>query len=89
MHPGWYHTAPARNFCRQRRYNEALQQARQIDEPGWLHNPPILAMIYGQLGREEQARVAIRQILQLDPDFEADAWYEASSVTSRSRWRST
>jgi Flp pilus assembly protein TadD len=76
VHPGWYHTAPALNFYRQRRYNEALQEARQIDEPGWLHNHTVLAMIYGQLGREEQARAAIRQILQLDPDFEADAWYE-------------
>ncbi len=75
-HPGWYHTAPALNFYRQGRYAEALEEARQIDAPGWLHNHTILAMIYGQLGREEQARAAVRQILQLDPDFEANAWYE-------------
>ena len=75
-HPGWYHTAPALNFYRQGRYAEALEEARQIDAPGWLHNHTILAMIYGQLGREEQARAAVRQILQLDPNFEANAWYE-------------
>ncbi len=76
VHPGWYHTAPALNFYRQGRNVEALEEAKQIDAPGWLHNHTILAMIYEQLGREEQARAAVRQILQLDPDFEANAWYE-------------
>jgi TolB-like protein/Tfp pilus assembly protein PilF len=75
-HPGWYHTVPALNFYRQGRYTEALEEARQIDAPGWVHNHTILAMIYGQLGQEEQARAAARQLLQLDPGFEANAWYE-------------
>ena len=75
-HPGWYHTAPALNFYRQGRYAEALQEARQIDAPGWVHNHTILAMIYGQLGQEEEARAAARRILKLDPDFEKNAWYE-------------
>jgi adenylate cyclase len=75
-HPGWYHTAPALNFYRQGRYAEALEEARQIDAPGWVHNHTILAMIYGQLGQEEAALAAVRQILQLDPNFEANAWYE-------------
>ena len=75
-HPGWYHTAPALNFYRQGRYAEALEEARRIDAPGWVHNHTILAMIYGQLGQEEEARAAARRILELDPDFEANAWYE-------------
>jgi adenylate cyclase len=75
-HPGWYHTAPALNFYRQGRYAEALEEARQIDAPGWIHNHTILAMIYGQLGQEEEARAAARRILELDPDFEENAWYE-------------
>ena len=75
-HPGWYHTAPALNFYRQGQYAEALEAATQIDAPGWVHSHTILAMIYGQLGRTEQARAAARQILQLDPDFEENAWYE-------------
>jgi adenylate cyclase len=74
--PGWYHTAPALNFYRQGRYAEALVEARQIDAPGWLHNHTILAMIYGQLGQEEKARTAVRQLLQMDPGFEENAWYE-------------
>jgi len=41
-----------------------------------VHNHTILAMIYGQLGRQEQARAAARRLLELDPDFEANAWYE-------------
>jgi adenylate cyclase len=75
-HPGWYHTAPALNFYRQGRYAEALEEARQIDAPGWVHNHTVLAMIYGQLGQEEEVRAAARSILELDPDFEANAWYE-------------
>jgi TolB-like protein/Tfp pilus assembly protein PilF len=75
-HPGWYHTAPALNFYRQGRYAEALEEARQIDAPGWVHNHTVLAMIYGQLGQEEEARAAARSILELDPDFEENAWYE-------------
>ena len=75
-HPGWYHTAPALNFYRQGRYAEALQEAKQIAAPDWLHNHTILAMIYGQLGQKEQARAVTRRILQMDPDFEKDAWYE-------------
>ena len=76
VHPGWYHTAPALNFYRQGRYAEALEEAMQIDAPGWVHNHTILAMIYGQLGQEEEARAAARRILELDPDFEENAWYE-------------
>jgi adenylate cyclase len=75
-HPGWYHTAPALDFYRQGRYAEALQEARQIDAPEWIHNHTILAMIYGQLGQEEEARATVGRILQMDPDFEANAWYE-------------
>jgi adenylate cyclase len=75
-HPGWYHTAPALNFYRQGRYADALEEARQIDAPGWVHNHTILAMIYGQLGQKEQAQAAARQLLQMDPEFEENAWYE-------------
>ena len=75
-HPGWYHTAPALNFYREGRYAEALEEAKLIDAPGWVHNHTILAMIYGQLGQEEEARAAARRILELDPDFEENAWYE-------------
>ena len=41
-----------------------------------MHNHSILAMIYGQLGQEEEARAAARRILELDPDFKGNAWYE-------------
>jgi TolB-like protein/Tfp pilus assembly protein PilF len=75
-HPGWYHTAPAINFYRQGRYAEALERAKQIAAPGWVHHHTILAMIYGQLGQEEEARAAAREVLALDPNFEANAWYE-------------
>jgi TolB-like protein/Tfp pilus assembly protein PilF len=75
-HPGWYHTAPALNFYRQGRYAEALQEAKQFVAPDWLHNHTILAMIYGQLGQKEQAWATVRRILQMDPDFEKNAWYE-------------
>jgi hypothetical protein len=52
------------------------REATQIEAPGWVHNHGILAMIYGQLGQEEQARAAARQIVKMDPDFEQNARYE-------------
>ena len=41
-----------------------------------MHDHTILAMIYGQLGWEEEARAAARRIFELDSDFEENAWYE-------------
>jgi hypothetical protein len=41
-----------------------------------VHSHTILAMIYGQLGQEEEARAAARRIRELDPGFEENAWYE-------------
>ena len=74
-HPGWYHTAPALNFYRQAWYAEALDEAKQIGAPDWLHNHTILAMIYGQLGQEEQASgCRPADPADLDPNFEEDAW---------------
>ena len=89
-HPGWYHTGPALNFYRQGRYAEALEEARQIDAPGWVHSHTIPAMIYGQLGQEEEARgprpVASSSWIRTS---ERTPGTSSSSVTSRSRWRST
>jgi tetratricopeptide (TPR) repeat protein len=75
-HPGWYHTAPTLDLYRQGQYAEALQEARQIDAPGWVHNHTILAMIYGQLGQQEEAWAVARRVRQMDPEFERYAWYE-------------
>jgi TolB-like protein len=75
-HPGWYHTAPTLDLYRQGQYAEALQEARQIDAPGWVHNHTILAMIYGQLGQQEEAGAVARRVRQMDPEFERYAWYE-------------
>jgi TolB-like protein/Tfp pilus assembly protein PilF len=76
VHPGWYHTPPALDFYRQGRYAEALEEAKQIDAPGWVHHHTMLAMIYGQLGQDEQAQAAARRVRELDPDFETNGWYE-------------
>jgi hypothetical protein len=52
------------------------RRGRRSAEALEVHNHTVLAMIYGQLGQEEQARAAARRILELDPDFEENAWYE-------------
>jgi hypothetical protein len=46
-----------------------------------VHNHTILAMIYGQLGWEEEARAAARRIFELDSDFEENAWYELQQLS--------
>ncbi|HEX6114461.1 MAG TPA: hypothetical protein VFZ10_19365 [Geminicoccaceae bacterium] len=74
--PGWYHTAAAVNWYRQGRYDEALEEAVRLDAPDWIYNHVILAMIYGQLGQREAAAAAVRRILEIDPEFAENVWYE-------------
>ena len=88
-HPGWYHTAPALNFYRQGRYAEALEEARQIDAPGWVHNHTILAMIYGQLGQRRAGAGCGPAILSWIRISRRTPGTRFSSAISRSRWRST
>ncbi len=67
--PGWYHAAPCLNFFRQGRYQEALQSARLFNMPQLFWDPLLRAAALGQLGRLNEAGMALAELLQLRPDF--------------------
>jgi tetratricopeptide (TPR) repeat protein len=88
-HPGWYHTALALNLYRQGRYAQALEEAKQIDAPGWVHNHTILAMITASLDRQRKHGLrpgAFSSWIRISRRTPGTSF---SSATSRSRWRST
>ena len=68
-HPEWYWSMLAIGLYAARRYEEALEAYRRIavwKKPWHLAR---LAACYAQLGRLEEARVQVAEVLRLDPDF--------------------
>ena len=66
--PGWYLRIMAWHYYRHRDYQAALADANLIAEM----SPSTLAVIYGQLGRQDEARRALDQAIALDPQGMAD-----------------
>jgi adenylate cyclase len=50
-------------------YEQALLQAKQIDAPNVIITHVILAAVYGQLGRTDEAKAAVARILEIDPAY--------------------
>ena len=69
VHPGWYHLAFALEAYRKRDYNTALELALKVDMPEFYINHFVLAIIYGQLERGDEARSAAARLLELYPEF--------------------
>jgi adenylate cyclase len=68
-HPGWYYFAELEDHCRKGEYEEALVSVRKINMPVMFHYQGALAAVYGQLGRKEEGKAAIRELLKLVPDY--------------------
>ncbi|HYN06241.1 MAG TPA: protein kinase [Vicinamibacterales bacterium] len=68
-HPGWYWFPLFYNAYRQRDYPGALSTALKINLPHFFYAHVVIAAVYGQLGKPEAAREALRELLVLRPDF--------------------
>jgi TolB-like protein/cytochrome c-type biogenesis protein CcmH/NrfG len=68
-HPGWYWFPACFNAYRQRDYHRALEIALRINLPGFWRTQFALAAIHGQLGEQDAARYAIKELLKIRPDF--------------------
>ncbi|HXZ18346.1 MAG TPA: hypothetical protein VEG63_00240, partial [Candidatus Acidoferrales bacterium] len=85
-YPGWLHIPLFANAYRQGKYEEALEAGARMNEPGYFHTHSLRAMAFGQLGRREEARKAVQDLLALRPDFAAVArreyakWYQPELV---------
>ncbi len=73
-HPGWYWMPMAVNAYRQHHSERALDYALRMNMPGLWTAQLELTVIYSQLGRMEQARGALRDLLAIRPQFAATTW---------------
>jgi adenylate cyclase len=71
--PGWFHVAPCLYFYHQGRYLEALQEAQQFQMPQFFWDPLLRAAALGQLGRDQEAAQALRELMAVKPDFPSQA----------------
>ena len=70
-HPGWYWMPMVVNAYRQHDGERALQYALRMNMPGLWTAQLELTLVYSQLGRMEQARSALRDLLAIRPQFAA------------------
>ena len=84
--PGYFYFARCCNGYRQGRYAEVLEGAARVNMPGYFHTHALRAAALGQLGRREEARKAVQDVLALRPDFAAAArqeyskWYDSELI---------
>jgi TolB-like protein len=85
-HPGWYHYLAVYDAYRRRDYRGALASALKVNMPGYYWPHATLAAVYGQLGEQERARAALRELNAIMPNFGAIAreewgkWNDAEFV---------
>jgi tetratricopeptide (TPR) repeat protein len=85
-YPGWFQSTVSANAYRQGKYEEAIEAIVRANMPGYFHTHALLAACLGQLGRREEARKAIQDLLALRPDFAAAArqeyakWFDAEQI---------
>jgi len=75
-HPGWYWLAPVMNAYRRHDSERALELALRMNMPGLWTAQAALTAIYAQMGNMEKARAALRDLLELRPDFADVASHE-------------
>jgi len=68
-----YHSHAAVSFMLTGRYEDAVKMCKEVLSR-WPNNVPayaILVQIYGDWGRDEEARLAAQDLLRIDPKFSA------------------
>jgi TolB-like protein len=78
--PGYFYFAHCVNSYRLNKYEEALEAVARINMPGYFHAPAIQAAALGQLGRYDEARKALQDLLALRPDFAVEARQEYAKL---------
>ncbi len=73
-HPGWFHGAAVLDHYHKGEYEAALAEAKQFRMPGLFWHFVLLAMCYGQLGRDKEARAACEELTAIAPEFAEQAW---------------
>ena len=68
-HPTWFHLATFMDCYRRGEYESALGEALKFNFPDLYLDPMMRAAALSRLGRQSEARTAVDQLLELEPDF--------------------
>jgi adenylate cyclase len=68
-YPSWFHLAPYMDHYRRGEYENAFAKALKFNYPELHLDPMMRAAALGQLGRGDEARAAVGELLKLVPDF--------------------
>jgi adenylate cyclase len=68
-HPSWFHLAPFMDYYRRGEYENAYAEALKFNFPEVFWDPVLRAATLGRLGRQNEAKAAVGQLLKLEPDF--------------------
>lgn len=68
-HPSWFHLAFFMYHYHRGEYENAFAEALKFNFPGLYLDPLMRAAALSQLGRQNEAKAAVSQLLKLDPDF--------------------
>jgi TolB-like protein/Tfp pilus assembly protein PilF len=68
-HPGWYRYPAWHDAYRKKEYRKALDVALRLNAPQNYYTHAVLAICYAQLGRMEEARKALGDMLTLKPNY--------------------
>jgi TolB-like protein len=71
-YPRWWHAALGKYHYRRGELREALAEFKHMNLPDWWWNQVELAYTYGQLGDVDNARLAVKRLLELYPGFDLD-----------------
>ncbi len=74
FYPNWYHQPFVDDHYRKQEYEAALVRARQMNIPGLYFTYLNLAFVNGQLGRHDDAKAAVAELLAVYPNFAAEAY---------------
>jgi TolB-like protein len=85
-HAAFYHFGPIWEHFHNLDYEKALVRAKRANMPGFFWPYLVVAATCGHLGRQAEAEAAVKQLLDLDPEFAAHArqnvesWHFASGL---------
>jgi tetratricopeptide (TPR) repeat protein len=68
-YPSWFHIASYMDHYRRAEYEDAFAEALKLNYPELHLDPMMRAAALGQLGRGDEARAAVGELLELVPDF--------------------
>lgn len=68
-HPSWFHLATFLDYYRKDDFENALAEALKFNYPNLYLDPLLRAAVLGELGRIQEAKIAVSEMLKLEPNF--------------------